>query len=96
MDRDLAHWNCGMGDAEAGRLAASGGSRDYYDGYYYACAVDYEYVGVLPEFAGERDDSPLSRESAGVTASDFRAQLDRLNSRLLDGSADCVQSSAGG
>src|ERR1035437_10234334 len=35
VGRDLVDWNRGMGDAESGRLAASGRSRDYYDGYYY-------------------------------------------------------------
>ena len=55
MDRDLANWNLGMADAESGSLAALGRSRDYYDGYDYASAVNYEYIGALPEFAGEGD-----------------------------------------
>ena len=55
MDRDLANWNLGMADAESGSLAALGRSRDYYDGYDYAYAVNYEYIGALPEFAGEGD-----------------------------------------
>jgi hypothetical protein len=97
MSRDLTDWNRGMGDAESGSLAASGGSRDYYDGYDYACAVDYEFVAVLPEFLAEGDLSPFSSDSAmlAASASAFTAQLDRLNSRLLDCEAVNLPAGAG-
>ena|ERR1035437_9170785 len=95
MGRDLADWNRGMGDAESGRLAASGRSRDYYDGYHFACAVDYEYIGVLPEFAGEGDLSQFSGDYTAGAASDFSAQLDRLNSRLLDSQGAGLPAGAG-
>jgi hypothetical protein len=95
MSRDLADWNRGMGDAESGRLAASGRSRDYNDGYHYACAVDYEYIAVLPEFIGEADLSQFRSDSAAIAASDFSAQLGRLNSRVLD-SQDAVLASGAG
>ena len=84
-----------MGDAEAYRLAASGGSRDYYDGYDYACAANYEYIGVLPEFAGEGDLSQFAGDSATGAASSFHAQLDRLNSRLLDSEGAGLTAGAG-
>jgi hypothetical protein len=95
MGRDLADWNRGMGDAGSGRLAASGRSRDYYDGYYYACAVNYEYIGALPEFAGEGDLSQISSDSATVAASGFNAQLNRLNSRLLASHGASLPAGAG-
>lgn len=95
MGRNLADWNRGMGDAESGRLAASGRSRDYYDGYDYACAVDYEYAAVLPEFAGEGDLSRASGDSAALAASGFSAQLERLNSRLLDSEGASLPVSVG-
>ena len=84
MGRDLADWNRGMEDAESGRLAASGGSPDYYDGYYYACAVDYEYIGQRLPVADEGDRIPTATDSPAVAASGFNAQLNRLNSRLSD------------
>ena len=95
MGRDLADWNRGMGDAGSGRLAASGRSRDYYDGYDYACAVNYEYIRALPEFAGEGDFSQIGSDSATVAASDFSAQLNRLNSRLLDSYGASLPAGAG-
>jgi len=96
MGRDLADWNRGMGDAEAGRLAASGRSRDYYGGYYYACAVNFEYIGAAPEFAGHGDLSPIAGDSTAVVALGFSAQLERLNSRLLDSQGAIVTAGAGG
>jgi hypothetical protein len=45
MPRDLADWNRGVDDAKAMLLPSSGMTRDYYSGYYYACALDYEYMG---------------------------------------------------
>ena len=95
MDRDLANWNLGMADAESGSLAALGRSRDYYDGYDYAYAVNYEYIGALPEFAGEGDLSQIGSDSATVGASDFSAQLNRLNSRLLDSHSASLPAGAG-
>ncbi|MGD0773522.1 MAG: hypothetical protein ABSC05_11935 [Candidatus Solibacter sp.] len=73
-----------MADAESGSLAAAGRSRDYYDGYDYACAVNYEYIGVRPEFAGEEGLGQIGNASAALMASRFSAQLARLDSRLLD------------
>ena len=70
-----------MGDAESGRLPGSGSSRDYYDGYYFACAVNYEYIGRLPEAVGEGD---LICDSAALPISGFDAQLLRLNSQVSD------------
>ena len=52
-----------MADAEAGLLAASGKSRDYYDGYDYACAANYEYIRALPELAGQGDLSRIGGNS---------------------------------
>ena len=95
VGRDLVDWNRGMGDAESGRLAASGRSRDYYDGYYYACAVNYEYVGALPEFAGEGDLSKIGSDSATVAAADFTAQLNRLHSSLLNSQGASLPAGAG-
>jgi hypothetical protein len=74
-----------MADAESGSLAASGRPRDYYDGYDFACAVNYEYIEARPPCAGEEDLGPIGDASASFTASRLSAQLDRLNSRLLDG-----------
>jgi len=54
-----------MADAESGSLAALGRSRDYYDGYEYACAVNYEYIAAPPALAGEGD--------LGLTAGDSAA-----------------------
>jgi hypothetical protein len=60
MGRDLANWNLGMADAESGSLAAVGRSRDYYDGYDFACAVNCEYTAVGPHF-GTRRKPPSGR-----------------------------------
>lgn len=81
MGRNLADWNRGMTDAEAGRLAAHGRSRDYYDGYDYACAFDYE-IGTALEFVGKGDIAE-AEECRAEAAMAFSAQLDRLNMRLL-------------
>ena len=87
MDRDLANWNLGMADAESGGLAALGRSRDYYDGYDYAYAVNYEYIGARPECVGEEDLGHIGNASVVLAASPSSTQLDRLNSRLLDSRA---------
>ena len=42
----LADWNIGMDDAEAGALRRSGMPPDYYGGYGYACALNYEYMAL--------------------------------------------------
>ena len=84
MGRDLENWNLGMADAESGSLAAPGRSRDYYDGYGYACAVNYEYIGARPECVGEEDLGQIGHTSAALTASRFSSQLSRLNSALSD------------
>ena len=49
MSVSLAQWNAGMDDAEAGSLARPGMPPDYYLGYEYACALNYEYMGLRPE-----------------------------------------------
>jgi hypothetical protein len=49
----LTDWNAGMDDAEAGLLAQSGMPPDYYGGYHYACALDYEYMGLGPKQVSE-------------------------------------------
>ena len=90
MARDLAEWNLGMEDAEAGTLAAPDRSQDYYDGYYYACAVNYEYMETRPEPDREIERCRTGGVSAPVAAVGFSAQLERLNSRLLDGQCDSV------
>jgi len=95
MGRNLADWNRGMGDAESGRLAASGRSQDYYDGYSYACAVDYEFIGELPEVTGESDLSQLVGDSAEGAAAEFTLQLDRLNTRLLESQSTVEPTEAG-
>ena len=80
MDRDLANWNLGMADAESGSLAASGRSRDYYDGYDYACALNYEYTGARPECVGEVDLGHIGNASVLLAASPFSTQLSTLRS----------------
>jgi hypothetical protein len=45
MPKDPANWNRGVDDAKAMLLPSSGMPRGYYEGYYYACALDYEYMG---------------------------------------------------
>jgi hypothetical protein len=90
MARDLAEWNLGMEDAEAGRLAAPNRSQDYYDGYYYACAVNYEYMETRPEPDHETGLCRTGSVSAPVAAVGFSAQLERLNCRLLDSQSNPV------
>lgn len=84
MGRDLTMWNLGMADAESGSLAARGKSRDYYDGYDYACAVNYESIGPRQECSGEGDLPQIHHPTGALTPSRFTAQLDRLNSKLLE------------
>jgi hypothetical protein len=84
MSRDLAKWNRGMADAEAGRLAASGGSRDYCDGYDYACAVDYEYIGAQPEFAST-ERIGRSRSTAEIKQTFTLRVLDDAGGHLASG-----------
>jgi hypothetical protein len=45
----LTDWNTGMRDAEAGSLPRFAMPPDYYGGYYYACALNYESMDVGPE-----------------------------------------------
>jgi hypothetical protein len=90
MARDLADWNLGMEDAESGRLAAPARSQDYYDGYYYACAVNYEYMETRPEPDCETELCRTGSVSSPVAAVGFSAQLERLNSRLLDSQGNPV------
>jgi hypothetical protein len=84
MGRDLANWNLGMADAESGSLAAPGKSRDYYDGYEYACAVNYEYIAAAPAFAGEGDLGLSAGDSAALAPRSISAQLKSLNLNLLN------------
>jgi hypothetical protein len=85
MDRDLANWNLGMADAESASLAASGRSRDYYDGYDYACALNYEYTGARPECVGEEDLGHIGNASVVLAPSPFSTQLSTLRSLRLCG-----------
>jgi hypothetical protein len=63
MPRDLAHWNRGVDDAKAMLLPASGMPRDYYAGYQYACALDYEYM----DFGPTTMQSPLLPQSPAAS-----------------------------
>ncbi len=69
-------WNRGMDDAEAGELPAQDRSRDYREGYYFACAANYEYIGMPRESVGEGYLPPEP---------EIHQQLIRLNSALLAG-----------
>ena len=67
----LADWNIGMDDAEAGALRRSGMPPDYYGGYGYACALNYEYMALGRE-------PQVSRALATMQASH---QIDLASSR---------------
>ena len=89
MGRDLANWNRGMADAEAGMRAVPGRSRDYHDGYDYACAV-CESIGAQPG-PGKEGLNQIGRNSAAATPSRFTAQLERLDFRLSNGTGAPLQ-----
>ena len=48
MPKDLADYNRGVDDAKAMLLPSSGMPRDYYEGYQYAYALDYECMDFGP------------------------------------------------
>jgi hypothetical protein len=82
MGRNLANWNHGMSDAESGKLAAIGRTRDYYDGYDYAYASNYEYVEGRFEGLMEEEPDQVETGSGVAAASGFSVSLHKLSAAL--------------
>lgn len=86
MTESRADWNRGIDDAYAYLPPRAGMPKQYYDGYYYACALDFEGIAAVPPSAIAEGEGAQPDLSSSTGESEISVQLQRLVARLSTGS----------
>lgn len=85
MAESWADWNRGMDEAYACLQPRAGMPKQYYEGYYYACALDFEGIAATPPGAIAEDQGAEPVLSYCTGESETSVQLQRLATRLSTG-----------
>ncbi len=91
MAEPWADWNCGMDDAYACLLPRAGMPPKYYEGYDYACALNFEGIGGGVRAVTEDEPAEilsLPSVPTSVNTASQTAQLLQLQAGLSNDSTD--------
>lgn len=85
MTESWADWNRGIDDAYAYLQPKAGMPRQYYDGYYFACALDFEGITAQRSCAIAEFEGAQLVSSSSARESEISVQLQRLAARFSTG-----------